>query len=137
LRNEFLFSAPQLKRDPLGSVTTMTHDPRGFADVLAVIERYLSGQLSFDAAADTLDPVLRAWAEHQERIWRQYERRPGDPISLTKLSAEKWLDPNVGRGEPMVITPLLFAPGRSREDEEARSGAVRGSLSTDVRAFAR
>jgi hypothetical protein len=94
----------------------MAHEPDHFDDVLALIERYLSGQLSFDAAAEALQPVLRDVAKQQERLWRQYERRPGDPINLKELSAEQWQDPNVGRGDP--ITPMPFAPGRSREDEQ-------------------
>jgi hypothetical protein len=94
----------------------MTREPDRFEVVVALIERYLSGQLSFDAAADALKPILQGVAEQQERLWRQYGRRPGDPIRLKEPSAEQWRDPNVARGD--VITPMRFAPSRSQEDEQ-------------------
>jgi len=94
----------------------MTHEPDPLDQVRAVIERYLSGQLSFDAAADALNPILHTLAKQQERLWRERERQPDDPIRITSPSVEQWRNPNTARGD--VITPISFAPGRSREDEE-------------------
>jgi hypothetical protein len=88
-----------------------------FDQVLGVIERYLSGTLSFDAAAGALDPLLRVFAKQQQQVWQALERRPGAPITIKKPSVEDWKNPNTGRGQPLVFNPVSFAPGRSREDE--------------------
>jgi len=114
----------------------MTDNKDPFAEVLGVIEEHLSGKMSFDTAANALDPLLRAFAQQQQQLWQALERRPGDPIRIKKPSVQDRKNPNTGYGEPMVINPISFAPGRSQEDQERARAlfeeACRRTFGTDA-----
>jgi hypothetical protein len=87
------------------------HDLSGFPrQINCVIDRFLDGQLSFDAAVAELTPLIKSWIE-----------RPKTPQEKAQESAalKAWRSE-----QPTIIAHQMFriAEGRSNRDRKRATG---------------